>query len=61
MLAINAEQVFTIGIVSHAPQPIVVSDTLRNVPAKGVYSWDPGAYFGMYHPDTFWIDDKGRR
>ena len=26
--------------------------------AEGVYSWDPGAYFGMYHPDTFWIDDK---
>jgi peptide/nickel transport system substrate-binding protein len=28
------------------------------VPPEGVYSWDPGAYFGMYHPDTFWIDDK---
>jgi peptide/nickel transport system substrate-binding protein len=61
MLSINAQQVFTIGIVSRAPQPIVVSDALRNVPAMGVYSWDPGAYFGMYHPDTFWIDDKGAR
>jgi peptide/nickel transport system substrate-binding protein len=56
MLAIHAEQVYTIGIVAHTLQPVVVSDRLRNVPAEGVYSWDPGAYFGMYHPDTFWID-----
>jgi peptide/nickel transport system substrate-binding protein len=56
MLAIHAEQVYTIGIVSHTLQPVVVSDRLRNVPADGVYSWDPGAYFGMYHPDTFWLD-----
>jgi hypothetical protein len=26
-----------------------------------VYSWDPGAYLGMYHPDTFWIDGPERR
>jgi peptide/nickel transport system substrate-binding protein len=58
MLAINAEQVYTIGIVTRALQPVVVRDNLRNVPAEGVYSWDPGAYFGMYHPDTFWIDAK---
>jgi peptide/nickel transport system substrate-binding protein len=58
MLAINAEQVYTIGVVTRALQPVVVRDNLRNVPAEGVYSWDPGAYFGMYHPDTFWIDAK---
>jgi peptide/nickel transport system substrate-binding protein len=56
MLAIDSQQVFSIGIVSRAPQPIVVGDAVRNVPAEGVYSWDPGAYLGMYHPDTFWID-----
>jgi peptide/nickel transport system substrate-binding protein len=61
MLAINAEQVYSIGIISRALQPVVVRDTLRNVPTEGIYSWDPGAYFGMYHPETFWIDDKGRR
>ena len=53
MLAINADQVYTIGIVTRALQPIVIRDTLRNVPAEGIYSWDPGAYLGMYHPDTF--------
>ncbi len=60
MLGINADEVYTIGIVSRAPQPIVVGDALRNVPADGVYSWDPGAYFGMYRPETFWLDDKAR-
>jgi peptide/nickel transport system substrate-binding protein len=61
MLAIVSQQVFCIGIVSRAPQPIVVGNTVRNVPAEGVYSWDPGAYLGMYHPDTFWIDtDTGK-
>jgi peptide/nickel transport system substrate-binding protein len=29
--------------------------------AEGMYSWDPGAYFGFYHPDTFWFDPKGRQ
>ena len=61
MLAINADQVYTIGIVTRALQPVVVRDTLRNVPPDGIYSWDPGAYFGMYHPDTFWIDTGEKR
>ncbi len=55
ILQINAEQVFVIGLVNATLQPIVVSDDLRNVPEKGVYNWDPGAYFGVYRPDTFWI------
>ena len=61
MLDIHAQQVFTIGVVTRALQPVVVSNALRNVPDEGIYSWDPGAYFGLYHPDTFWFDPKGRR
>jgi len=61
MLEIHADEVYTIGIVTHALQPVVVRNSLRNVPADGVYSWDPGAYFGMYHPDTFWFDAGERR
>jgi peptide/nickel transport system substrate-binding protein len=61
MLEIHAQQVFTIGIVTRALQPIVVQNALHNVPADGIYSWDPGAYFGMYNIDTFWIDPKDRR
>ena len=60
MLAIHAEQVYTIGTVTHALQPVVVSDDLRNVPADGIFSWDPGAYFGMYNVDAFWFDTEGR-
>ena len=56
MLEIRAEQMYTIGIVSGVPQPVVINSKLRNVPTKGVYNWDPGAHFGIYHPDTFWYE-----
>jgi peptide/nickel transport system substrate-binding protein len=56
MLTIHADQVFTIGIVSAVMQPIVVRNTLRNVPKEAMYSWDPGAHFGVYRPDTFWFE-----
>ncbi|MGI9381951.1 MAG: ABC transporter substrate-binding protein [Methyloligellaceae bacterium] len=55
ILKINAEHVFTIGIVNATLQPIVASTDLMNVPEKGFYNWDPGAYFGIYKPDTFWF------
>ncbi len=56
MLDIRADQVFTIGIVAGVPQPVVINKKLRNVPKKGIYNWDPGAHFGIYHPDMFWFD-----
>jgi peptide/nickel transport system substrate-binding protein len=56
MLKIFADQVFTIGTVSGVPQPVVVSNRLHNVPEQGIYSWDPGAHFGIYKPDCFWVD-----
>jgi len=56
MLTIFADQEFTIGTVSGVPQPVVVSNRLHNVPEQGVYSWDPGAHFGIYKPDCFWVD-----
>ncbi len=55
MLALHAEQQFTIGVVSGVPQPVVARDTLMNVPERGFYNWDPGAFFGIYRPDTFWF------
>jgi len=57
MLQIHADNVFSVGIVAQVPQPVVVSNRLRNVPEKAVYNWMPGAFFGMYHPDTFWYAD----
>jgi peptide/nickel transport system substrate-binding protein len=56
MLAINAEELFTIGVINSTLQPIVVSNDLRNVPEKGLYSFEPGAFIGRYMPDTFWFD-----
>jgi peptide/nickel transport system substrate-binding protein len=57
MLKLFAEQVFTIGTVNQVPQPIVVSDKLKNVPEDGLYNWDPGAYFGIHRMDLFYRSD----
>lgn len=56
MLKIYNDQVYSIGLASGVLQPIVVQSSLRNVPAEGVYNWEPGAHFGIYRPDTFWFD-----
>lgn len=55
MLAIHAEQQFAIGILSEAPQPVVVNRHLRNVPKDGKWAWDPGAHFGIHRMDEFWF------
>lgn len=59
MLAIRADQQFTIGTVREVPQPVVVNNALRNVPREGTFNWEPGAFFGVYRPDTFWYDTSG--
>jgi len=55
MLEIHAEQQFVIGVICGVPQPVVARSSLMNVPETGLYNWDPGAFFGMYRPDTFWF------
>jgi len=57
MLDIRADQQFSIGTVRQIPQPVVVAGRLRNVPSIGIYNWEPGAFFGVYRPDTFWFDE----
>ncbi len=57
MLDIQADQVTSIGILQGVLQPVVVSNRLHNVPVDGIYSWDPGAHFGLYRPDTFWLSE----
>lgn len=56
ILDINSENMFSIGLIGNVPQPVVVDKDLRNVPEKGIHSWEPGAFFGIYRPDTFWWD-----
>jgi peptide/nickel transport system substrate-binding protein len=55
ILQANADEVFSIGTVNGVRQPIVVGPKVRNVPKEGYWAWDPGGYFGLYQPDTFWI------
>jgi peptide/nickel transport system substrate-binding protein len=60
ILEINAEEVTSIGVVSAVPQPVVASLRLRNLPQKGMFSWEPGAHFGIYRLDTLWFDGPAR-
>ena len=57
MLDIHALNQFAIGILSEAPQPVVVSDRLRNVPESANWAWDPGAHFGIHRIDEFFYED----
>ncbi len=59
MLKIHADQVYGIGLLAEAPQPVVVNENLRNVPEKGMWAWDPGAHFGIHRPDEFFFAAGG--
>jgi peptide/nickel transport system substrate-binding protein len=60
MLEIHSEEIFTLGIINGVRHPVVVNNHLHNVPQTGFYDIQPGAYFGMYKPDTFWFDEERR-
>ncbi len=60
MLAIHRDQMYTIGVINSVQHPVVVNHYLYNVPEKGFYDFEPGAYFGIYKPDTFWFDAMRR-
>ncbi len=55
MLKIHADQVYGISILAEAPQPIVVSNRLRNVPQNAIWAWEPGAHFGIHRMDEFYF------
>ena len=55
MLDIHRKEVFSIGLASGVPQPIVVHNRLQNVPTAATWGWLPTSYFGVYRPDTFWF------
>jgi len=56
MLEIHASEQYGIGILAEAPQPVVVNNTLRNVPEAPTWAWEPGAHFGVHRMDEFWFD-----
>ncbi|MEJ8572416.1 ABC transporter substrate-binding protein [Microbaculum marinum] len=55
MLEIHARETLIIGIVNGVRQPVVVSDHVRNVPVDAFYGWDPGAQFGIWRMDEFFM------
>jgi peptide/nickel transport system substrate-binding protein len=57
VLKMWTDQVYSIGTVANVPQPVVVNRHLHNVPEKAIWSWEPGAQFGVHKPDTFWLDE----
>jgi peptide/nickel transport system substrate-binding protein len=57
MLRIHSEQQYGIGILSEAPQPVVISKRLRNVPEEAIWAYDPGAHFGIHRVDEFYFEE----
>ena len=57
MLYIHADQQYAIGVLSEAPQPVIVNDKLRNVPEFATWAWEPGAHFGVHRPDEYYFVD----
>lgn len=61
MLQNHVENLWSIGTVAGALQPVIVKNGLRNVPERAVYSWEPTAMLGIYRIDEFhWDRAAGR-
>lgn len=56
ILASTADNVWTIGTIGLAPQPIVVSERMRNVAERGYWGWDNRWTMG-YHASTWWLEE----
>ncbi len=57
ILGSTAENVWTIGTVGLAPQPVVVSKRLRNVSSHGYWGWD-NRWTPPYHPASWFLEDE---
>ncbi|MFY8105343.1 MAG: ABC transporter substrate-binding protein [Elstera sp.] len=60
ILSFHADQQFIIGLISDVPQPVYVQKNLHNLPARGMYNWEPGGHLGLYRPDRFWFQNGQR-
>lgn len=59
MLHIFTDQVFSIGIVNQALQPVLSARRMHNIPETALFGFDPTAFLGVYMPDTFWLGEEG--
>ena len=60
LLASSAKNIWTIGTIGLAPQPVVIARNLRNVPEHGIWGWD-NRWTLSYHPSTWYFDIRGDR
>jgi peptide/nickel transport system substrate-binding protein len=56
ILKLNVENLYLIGTVGLAPQPIIVKNNLRNFPESGVFDWDYRFYV-PYLGETWFFKD----
>lgn len=56
ILRSQAENVWTIGTLGLAPQPVVVGNTLHNVPRRGYWGWDNRMTY-PYHPESWFLSE----
>ena len=54
----HADNVWTIGLIGGVMQPVVARPDLVNLPAKAIFNYEPGAQFGIYRPDSWWLKGK---
>ena len=59
MLHTFTDQVFSIGIVNQALQPVVSARRMHNIPETGLFGFEPTSFLGVYMPDTFWLGEEG--
>lgn len=57
LIQAQKDNLWYIGLVSMAPQPVIVSNRLHNVPSAGLWDWSLGYMHAMY-PMQFYLSDK---
>ncbi|MBT7863379.1 MAG: ABC transporter substrate-binding protein [Gemmatimonadetes bacterium] len=55
ILRSQAENVWSIGVLGLGPHPVVVKNSLKNVPRDGYWGWDSW-WAWPYHPETWYLD-----
>lgn len=55
ILRSQAENVWSIGVLGLGPHPVVVKNSLKNVPRDGYWGWDSW-WAWPYHPETWYLE-----
>ncbi|MFW5980492.1 MAG: ABC transporter substrate-binding protein [Halanaerobiaceae bacterium] len=56
LLESHAENLWTIGLVGMAPHPVIVDNSLKNVPDQGLWGWSV-RYMRPMYPVQFYLDE----